>query len=853
MTEAIDVSIIIPSYNSEPFLKRSVLSCLAQIGVVAEIIVVDDQGKDFTRDILEMVQRDNPQARLQLICRAGGLGQATARNEGLAAAKGRYIALLDSDDAFCSNSVLSEWVAEADARELEMLISRFYNVSPEMVRSPARRIDLQEGEVYAVPNAPQLVNVVSCWQILYSRAFLEQNGVIFSPKLKQREDRLFVIEALLKAARVGVTELFSVDHYNVENSSFKQIDAGQLEQYTQHLVELNAAFSAARAAGGSNPDFERANAIIYLRQLDEYWAKICRRLSSYKRYQPLVDRYFAELRDMVSDLPMLYPDQVLDTGQKDGFLREGRMDLLRLALKQGDGPVLVSLLRQPKPPLAELAALRGVDETADEAITRSLSFRRNGPKAVPLKPLEQQIKRVVLHTGLPKTGSSSLQQLLERNRFRLLEQGVHYPIYGTNREHSIRRERTPGHANLVQQILEGQAAPALQQLAAEVEEVSEIAGRPVETLVLSAENIVSHRFWEGGSRFAELLAPFGNIPVEVVCVLRHPRSWLSSLYVEMCGNPWNKFTNRLDEFTDSLDSMGLFDFERIASILAAPPQATKLHLGCFEKIRSEGGIEPWFLDLLGISNAGFDPIPPGLTNESQTPLQAAILRHLKRLQGLNRDDLGRLFETVQADPVAGGSKALTRQMAKGLERFATSHAAQIAAYEQAYDQPAQMPDAVSDLDLETALDRHLAGLNTVQFSGSPKQVAQFFQQLDAIYAESNQERILEICREDRGQCVAVRLQPEETAQAGQMIHAQGCEEFALLCWEGEALALIDSARLAELWQAGIRDVEIEVPTSQRNGRRPFRIVRLMPDGSCWLVPPAYLARLTDGGPDGHWQ
>lgn len=86
-----------------------------------------------------------------------------------------------------------------------------------------------------------------------------------------------------------------------------------------------------------------------------------------------------------------------------------------------------------------------------------------------------------------------------------------------------------------------------------------------------------------------------------------------------------------------------------------------------------------------------------------------------------------------------------------------------------------------------------------------------------------------------------------------MIHAEGRVGFELLHWEGEALALIDSARLAELWRAGIRDVEIEVPTSLRNGRRPFRILRLAADGSCWLVPPAFLHRLTDGGLDGHWQ
>ncbi|WP_052249076.1 glycosyltransferase family 2 protein [Leisingera sp. ANG-Vp] len=856
MTEAIDVSIIIPSYNSEPFLKRSVLSCLSQKGVTAEVIVVDDQGKDFTRDILETVQRGNPEARLQVIRRPGGLGQATARNEGLAAAKGRYVALLDSDDAFCSNSVLAEWVAAADAQALEMLISRFYNVSPAMVRNPARRIDLQEGEVYAVADAPQLVNVVSCWQILYSRAFLEQNGVIFSPRLKQREDRLFVIEALLKAARVGVTELFTVDHYNVENSSFKQIDAGQLEQYVQHLTELNEAFAAARGAGRSNLDFERANAIIYLRQLDEYWTPICRRLSSFERCRPLVERYYGELRKMVADLPLLYGDQVLDPGAKDAFLREGRMDLLRLALKRGDRDGLTALMRRPKPPISMLAELRGVDDTAEEAVTRAWSFRRTVPAGPSEVPLKAQIKRIILHTGLPKTGSSSLQQVLERNRFKLLQQGIHYPSFGTYREHGIRRERTPGHASLVQKILDGEAEEALRGLSAELQEVSEIAGRPVETLVLSSENIVSPRFWDHGRQFAGLLAAFDGIPVEVACVLRHPESWLSSLYVEMCGNPWNGFSRSLEEFTAELDGFGLFDFGTVAKVLQAPPQAQKLHLGIYEQIRAQGGIEGWFYRLAGIDGAGFAPVSRALSNHSMSPQQAALMRNLKRVQGLSRDDLTALWLAVQGDAEAAAGKAPTRQMAEGLARFRTTHAAQIGAYEQAHGQTGSQAGGRSaaepgGLDLECALDRHLAAQQPR--TGGPGQVKEFLARLDQICAQSNQERILRLCREDRGICLSVELQPGERAAGGRLIHAGGEERFQLLAWEDEALMLADPGRLAELWQAGIRDLEIEVPTNQRIGRRPFRIVRLLPDGSFWLLPPAFAEQLAQGGLDAYWQ
>ena len=47
MTDNVDVTVVIPSFNSEPFLTRSVLTCLSQVGVKVEVIVVDDEGKDL--------------------------------------------------------------------------------------------------------------------------------------------------------------------------------------------------------------------------------------------------------------------------------------------------------------------------------------------------------------------------------------------------------------------------------------------------------------------------------------------------------------------------------------------------------------------------------------------------------------------------------------------------------------------------------------------------------------------------------------------------------------------------------------------------------------------------------------
>ena len=86
------VSAVIPAYNSERYLARAIDSVLAQTYPNIECIVVDDGSTDATGRIIESYG-----ARVRGIRQPNG-GASAARNAGLAAAKGRYIAFLDSDD-----------------------------------------------------------------------------------------------------------------------------------------------------------------------------------------------------------------------------------------------------------------------------------------------------------------------------------------------------------------------------------------------------------------------------------------------------------------------------------------------------------------------------------------------------------------------------------------------------------------------------------------------------------------------------------------------------------------------------------------------------------------------------------
>lgn len=90
------VSIIIPSYNREKVIVSSVQSVLNQSVKDIEVIVVDDCSSDNTLSVL----REIKDARLKIVCLEKNSGACVARNVGIKAANGKYIAFQDSDDVW---------------------------------------------------------------------------------------------------------------------------------------------------------------------------------------------------------------------------------------------------------------------------------------------------------------------------------------------------------------------------------------------------------------------------------------------------------------------------------------------------------------------------------------------------------------------------------------------------------------------------------------------------------------------------------------------------------------------------------------------------------------------------------
>ncbi|MCJ0741622.1 glycosyltransferase family 2 protein [Pedobacter montanisoli] len=122
------VSIITPCYNSADFITATLNSVLEQSYQNWELIVIDDQSKDNTCELVEAFSKQQPKIRLIKLEKNGGV--ANARNVGLEAANGKYIAFLDSDDIWLGEKLTNQ-VTYMEEKSLLMSFFAYHRINEE--------------------------------------------------------------------------------------------------------------------------------------------------------------------------------------------------------------------------------------------------------------------------------------------------------------------------------------------------------------------------------------------------------------------------------------------------------------------------------------------------------------------------------------------------------------------------------------------------------------------------------------------------------------------------------------------------------------------------------------------------
>lgn len=215
MSEEIRVSVIIPVYNGERYLRPCLDAVQRQTLKEFEVICIDDGSTDGSLKILkEFEERDK---RFRVICQENG-GAAKARNHGLTLAKGRYLSFLDADDYF-ETEMLEKAYEAAERENADLVVFRGDRYDDTLEKTvpmeySIKRHQLPEENPFSYRDVPEHIFTVFvgwAWDKLYRAEFVKNAGLFFQ-ELRTSNDLRFVFASLVKAERIYVMKDLLVHH-----------------------------------------------------------------------------------------------------------------------------------------------------------------------------------------------------------------------------------------------------------------------------------------------------------------------------------------------------------------------------------------------------------------------------------------------------------------------------------------------------------------------------------------------------------------------------------------------------------------------------------------------------------------
>lgn len=180
MKEDLELSIIVPVYNVEKYIRTCMESIFKQ-GLdedTFEVIIVNDGTKDRSMEVIQDIIDSHKNIT---IINQENQGLSMARNNGMAIAKGEYILMPDSDDLLVENSVKS-LLEKALETKADMVVADFVKMTDEEIKNDTiaqrnyQQIESTGIELYQ--NESLIINVY-VWQTLYRRQFLQGNNITF--------------------------------------------------------------------------------------------------------------------------------------------------------------------------------------------------------------------------------------------------------------------------------------------------------------------------------------------------------------------------------------------------------------------------------------------------------------------------------------------------------------------------------------------------------------------------------------------------------------------------------------------------------------------------------------------------
>ncbi|OLA16937.1 glycosyltransferase family 2 protein [Lachnospira eligens] len=234
------ISIIMPIYNGEKFLEKSIQNLLSQPYKDIELILVNDGSKDDSLSICKKYEnRDN---RVVLIDKPNG-GISSSRNLGIEKAKGQWISFIDQDDLIEKDiyiNLVKNITVDTDmvisGKRLLLLDEKDKVIKEENFEYENETIKSREEIINLICNINGKGSLMHLWNCLYKKEIIKNNNLSFDENFKYgHEDSLFNVKYATKCKNIKVNSGIVYNYYRRYSvSTSLKSNTGYLKDFAEY-------------------------------------------------------------------------------------------------------------------------------------------------------------------------------------------------------------------------------------------------------------------------------------------------------------------------------------------------------------------------------------------------------------------------------------------------------------------------------------------------------------------------------------------------------------------------------------------------------------------------------------------
>ncbi len=273
------VSVIVPCYNSEDYLRTAIDSLIIQTYENIEIILLNDGSKDGTLEIMKSYSDE----RIIVIDKENtGIGDT--RNVGIRKSNGDYIMFLDSDDYY-EKDTIENMVKVLEENSADMVVSNYY------LNTPTKQLEIKFNDfgVATLKENPEILTSINYapWNKIYKREVVSKAEF---PTNVKYEDVPFVVKCLICSKRIAFTSEFNF-HYVIKKSGETITRDERVFDIFKILDMINLEFK----------NYEYIDKTSFNVKILMSYLKNSRYIPSEDLQNRLIDKVFAYLNDIDKD------------------------------------------------------------------------------------------------------------------------------------------------------------------------------------------------------------------------------------------------------------------------------------------------------------------------------------------------------------------------------------------------------------------------------------------------------------------------------------------------------------------------------------------------------------------------